>query len=70
MTDEELAAYLGIKGHPKAIAVVKNLSPQRRALYERMSQVEIEIELFEAGLGPRPVGVILDYPKRQRRHHG
>lgn len=61
MTDEQMAEYLGLKGHPKALMVVRNLSPERRALYERMAGVEIEIELYEAGLAPRPKGVLLDY---------
>lgn len=67
MTDEQMAEYLGLKGHPKMLAVVRNLSPQRRRLYERMAEVEVEIELYEAGLAPKPQGVILTYRKAKRR---
>lgn len=70
MTDDEMAAFLGIEGHPKAPAVIAGLPPVQRALYERMAQVCIEVELYAAGLGPRPVGVLLDFDKPRRKRAG
>jgi hypothetical protein len=59
MTDLELAKFLGMADDgrwPKAIA---SLEPKKRALYERMAVVTMEIELYDAGLGPKPTGVII-----------
>jgi len=59
MTDLELAKFLGIDDDerwPKAIA---KLDPVKRANYERMSEVVIEIQLYDAGLGPKPKNVII-----------
>jgi len=65
MTDDEMAAFLGIAGHPKAPSVVANLTPAKRALFERMAEVCVETELYAAGLGPRPTGVLLDFAKER-----
>ncbi len=59
MTDFELAKFLGIDDDerwPKAIA---KLDPKKRAGYERMAQVTVELQLWEVGLGPKPSGVIV-----------
>lgn len=68
MTDEQLARYLNLTDAEAAI-VIPRLSPQKRATIERMSKVEIEISLWQAGLGPKPQGVLidLDRPKGRRR---
>lgn len=60
MSDEELAAFLGIAGHPKRHAVIAALSPAKRALFDRMAGLEMEVELWQAGLGPKPTGVLID----------
>lgn len=60
MTDEQLAKYLGIESDPKAIEVIANLSSSKRAVYERMAELETEIELWQRGLGPKPKGVLID----------
>lgn len=62
MTDDELAAYLcpdDIETGHKIIAA----QPERRALWERMHEVENEVALWQAGLGPKPTDVILCGPK-------
>lgn len=59
MTDEQLAQYLGISDSPKWPAVVRGLHPGVRATYERMAQLEVEIGLWQQGLGPKPSGVLL-----------
>lgn len=69
MTDSELAAYCGFKPTDNQELVAKfiaELTATRRALYERMREVEIEANLWAAGLGPKPRGVILDGPKQCR----
>lgn len=66
MTDEELARYLNLTPDEAAIVIPK-LSPERRATYERMRQVEAEAELWAAGLGPKPDGVLLDTQRSMRR---
>lgn len=62
MTDAELAAFLGIgKEDPEKVArVIASLTSQKRATYERMAQVERELQLYEQGLGPKPQGVMID----------
>jgi len=63
MTEVELAKFLGIEGHPKARALIANLSPERRALFEKMRAVE----LWDAGFGEKPTGVLYDFAKPERR---
>lgn len=55
MTDEEMAKFLNIP-----VARVLSLSPEKRALFERMAVVEMELNLWTAGLGPKPAGVMVD----------
>lgn len=59
MTDAELAEYLHLTPAEAAIVVPK-LTPAKRAVYERMKQVEIEAALWAEGLGPKPQGVLID----------
>lgn len=66
MTDSELAAYLHLTPEEAAIVIPK-LTASHRAVYERMSQVEIEANLWLAGLGPKPSGVLLDTDRSMRR---
>lgn len=59
MTDLELARFLGIADDERWPTAIANLDPKKRVFYERMADVYAEIQLFEAGLGPKPKGVIL-----------
>lgn len=70
MTDQELATYLGLDGDPRAPRIIAALDPARRATYERMHEVEGELNLWQAGLGPKPTGVIVCRPHGRRDHAG
>ena len=35
------------------------VTPEKRALYNKMASLETEVELWQAGLGPKPEGVII-----------
>jgi hypothetical protein len=63
MTEEQLAEFIGVTPadllKPKMVAHLAT----HRALYERMAQVCVEAELYAAGLGPRPVGALLDFAR-------
>jgi hypothetical protein len=67
MTDEELIKYLGIENEPKALKAIGMFTPERRALYDRMKQVELEAELWAVGLGPKPQGVLIDTERSTKR---
>lgn len=68
MTDEEMANYLGFKAdEPKRMLAVQNLPPAKRALFERMAEVEMEVNLWVEGLGPKPKGVLIDLDPKARR---
>jgi hypothetical protein len=69
MTDEELTAFLHITPEEAAIVLPK-LSPERRRLFDRMRAVEFEDELWMAGLGPKPTGVLLDTARSTRKRKG
>lgn len=66
MTDAELAAYLHLTPAEAAIVIPK-LTPEKRAVYERMKEVEIEVALWMEGLGPKPQGVLIDTERSTRR---
>lgn len=67
MTDEQLADFLGIKNDPRWPAAIAAIPTRKRALYERMSDVCIEADLYAKGLGPKPDGVLLDYKMPRTR---
>jgi hypothetical protein len=67
MTDDELAKFLGIEGHPKADAVIAGLSPEKRATFDRMATIEVEVDLWQQGLGPKPTGVLIDTVRDKKR---
>ncbi len=67
MTDEQLIEFMGLKGHRMAKAVVAQLTPEKRALYEDMAKVEAEVELWIAGLGPKPAGIMIDFDRKTSR---
>lgn len=60
MTDAELKKFLGIENELNADKLIARLSPLKRATFERMSELEVELNLWAAGLGPRPKGVLID----------
>ena len=60
MSDEEMAQYLGFGDDPRALDAVQALPPEKRALFERMATLEIELNLWAEGLGPKPQGVLID----------
>lgn len=59
MIDAELTDYLHLSPEEAAI-VLPQLTPERRAVYARMKQVEIEAALWSEGLGPKPAVVLVD----------
>jgi len=60
MTDDELMEFLGIKRlAPKAAPIMATITPEKRALYDRMANLETEVALWQEGLGPKPAGVII-----------
>lgn len=68
MTDEQLADFLGIPSdHPMKASVIQALSPAKRASYERMANLEMELKLWQDGLGPKPQGVLIDTERSTRR---
>lgn len=70
MDDDQLAAYLGIPSdHPMKVTVIKSLSPEKRACYDRMASLETELQLWQDGLGPKP-NVMIDTERSTRRRKG
>lgn len=63
MTDEQMAEFLGFGDDPRRIEAVQKLTPEKRALFERMASLPTEVELWRSGLGPRPEGVLMDFVK-------
>lgn len=66
MTDEQLAQYLGIADDALGLRIVRALSAENRAAYEHMHQVECEVAMWQAGLGPKPKGVLIDEDRKRR----
>lgn len=66
MTDDELAEYLHLTPAEAAIVIPK-LTPAKRAVYDRMKQVEVEATLWVEGLGPKPQGVLIDTERSTKR---
>lgn len=67
MTDDEMAVFLGIEGKVGCAEIMANITPEKRAVYERMREVETELHLWQQGVGPRPTGVIICGPRQIRR---
>ena len=61
MDDADLARYLGIEAHPQCADIIARLPVSRRASYERMAKLEIEINEWLAGNGPYPDHVHIDW---------
>ena len=70
MSDAELAKYLGIDGTPGWEHVIAILSKRQRAGFDNLRRAEEDIKLWQEGVGPKPVGVILchDHSKKGARH--
>lgn len=67
LTDSELAEFLGIPAEPWAAKFIAELAPEKRAVYERMHQVEWELKLWQEGVGPKPQGIIVCHEHKRRR---
>jgi hypothetical protein len=65
MTDTELTVYLCLTPEEAAIVIPK-IPPGRRAVYDKMAEVERDAMLWLAGFGPRPMGVLLDVDRRKK----
>ncbi len=68
MTDEEMATFCGLSAEEeKRVEFVKALPPEKRTLFERMATLEMEVKLWQDGLGPKPEGVLIDTERSTRR---
>ena len=63
MTDEQLEDYICV---PRGSLPRYDISPEKRALFDRMAEVENELALWRQGLGPKPKGVIVCGPREVR----
>lgn len=68
MTDDELRRYLGLPDGTDTL--VPRIGQEKRAAYERMAEVEMEWNLYIAGLGPAPEGCLLDTTNTVSRRRG
>lgn len=59
MSDEEMAVFLGIAGKKGCAKIMASLTAERRAAYEAMAETEVALNLWQAGVGPKPEGVII-----------
>jgi hypothetical protein len=64
MTDEQLAKFMGIHGKVGCAEILATVTPEKRAVYERMAEVEMDVEIWQLGLGPKPHGVLIDLDRR------
>lgn len=70
MTDEELAKGLGLYSDPRWPQAIAKLTPEKRAHYERMLGIATELQVWEAGAGPLPAGILIDTDRSTRRRKG
>jgi hypothetical protein len=71
MTDDELATFCGLApDDPLRDKFVQTLSPEKRALFDRMATIEVEVALWQDGLGPKPEGVLIDTVEDVKRRRG
>ena len=69
VTDDQLIEFLGLgrcSGEVRT-KVLRSITPARRAVYDRMAEVEVALQLWECGLGPKPSGVLIDGVRAVRR---
>lgn len=68
MTDDELGTELWPEGSPELQRKLgASMTGSKRASYERLITVGRELALWEAGVGPKPAGVIACGPRQIRR---
>ena len=68
MTDDEIATFCGLPpDDPLRGKFVATLTADKRALFERMANLEMEVNLWTAGFGPKPQGVLIDTVKSTAR---
>jgi hypothetical protein len=66
MTDAELGKALGLTEAEAAIALPK-ITPEKRAAYERLIKFGDDLNLWMAGVGPKPEGGLIDTERSTRR---
>lgn len=68
MTDEDFAIAMNIDDEPwGGMKIVANMPAEKRAAYERLVNVGDELNLWTAGLDPKPRGVIVCHEHKRRR---
>lgn len=71
MTDDEMATFCGLaQDDPLRGKFVATLTPEKRELFERMANLEMEVALWQDGLGPKPQGVLIDSDRDIKRRRG
>lgn len=68
MTDAQLEVFLGIAGTKECAKIMASITAADRASYESMAKLEMELKLWQDGLGPKPKGVIICGCGRSGRH--
>jgi hypothetical protein len=64
MTDAALGRALAPDANPGVQLRLVQALGDRRGVYERLIEVSDEIGLWEAGVGPKPIGVIVCHARR------
>lgn len=59
MTDAEFAAFLGIAEDPDCAVFLARMTPERRAVWERIAAWSQAVWEFDQGKGPRPAHTII-----------
>lgn len=65
MTDDELAEFLGIAKAKRRAEIMALITPAERAEHEETARLVMEVKLWEAGVGPRPAGVIMCHRRKR-----
>jgi len=65
MTDDELAEYLNIKDARNWREVVARISPGRRAVFDKLRDVELWDK--NGRQGPPPHGALVDFARQDKR---
>lgn len=71
MTDEQLANELNLSAEEAAIIIPK-LTPEKRAIYEKLCETATDLVLWQQGVSPKPKGIIVlwDRKKSARSRQG
>lgn len=71
MADDEMATFCGLAADdPLRGKFIATLTPEKRALFERMASLEVEVKLWQDGLAPKPTGVLIDSERDIKRRRG